>query len=63
MLSGISRAWGPAILLAVAAVLYGFGSILFTQAFNLPLNQGLAARGVPALAAAAAGGYPAGAAG
>lgn len=48
VLSGISRAWGPAILLAVAAVLYGFGSILFTQAFNLPLNYGLAETGVPA---------------
>lgn len=47
-LSAVHGARGPAILLAAAALLYGLGSILFTRTFNLPLNYGLAAGGVPA---------------
>ncbi len=43
--SGAGRA---ALLLVIAVVLHVLGIIVFTQAFNLPLNQGLAARGVPA---------------
>ena len=35
------------MLLAIAAITYVAGSIFFTQAFNLPLNNALADGGVP----------------
>ena len=43
-----------AVLLAIAAITYAAGAILFTQSFNLPLNTRLAEGGVPQSAEEAA---------
>lgn len=41
------KARSAAVLLGVAALVHAVGIILFTQGFNLPLNEGLAEVGTP----------------
>lgn len=48
LLSWWAGARWAAILLPIAAIIHIAGVIFFTQAYNLPLNVGLAETGVPA---------------